>query len=82
MVLGGGYHPHFDEVHDAVEAECVRVGASSSGVAWLRQDGTKPAPTVGTPEYAKAQMLRVRELLARLLEEGQLGNGEMKVHWY
>lgn len=82
VILGGGYNDTFDEVHDAVEADFVKSGVSSAGVSWLRQDATKPAPAVGTPEYGQAQIQRVRDVLAGLQKEGKLGDGETRVCWY
>ena len=78
VILGGGFSETFDQVHDGVEAA---LGSSSSGVAWLRHDGTKPAPPVG-PEYGKAMVQRTRDLLAELKEGGKLGTGKSDVYWY
>lgn len=66
-------------MRDSVEKEFASSGASS--VAWLRHDGSKPAPPVG-PEYGKAMVQRVRDTLDSLKNEGKLGNGETEVYWY
>jgi hypothetical protein len=78
VILGGGFRETFDQVHDGVEAA---FGSSSAGVAWLRHDGTKPAPPLG-PEYGKAMIQRVRERMAELKQDGKLGNGKSEVYWY
>lgn len=82
VILGGGFNDTFEQVHDAVEAEFTKAGAASAGVTWIRQDATKPAPPVGTPEYGKAQMQRTREVLAGLQSDGKLGDGESRVVWF
>jgi hypothetical protein len=82
VVLGGGFNDTFEQVHDAVEAEFTQAGAASAGVAWLRQDATKQAGPVGTPEHGQALVQRVRDGLAGLQSEGKLGGGESRVAWY
>ena len=66
-------------MRDGVEAAFASSG--SSGVLWLRHDGSKPAPPLG-PEYGKAIVQRVKDTLGKLAAEGRLGSGEDGVHWY
>ncbi|KAI0469363.1 hypothetical protein F4859DRAFT_487931 [Xylaria cf. heliscus] len=72
IILGGGY--------DDTDVEVIK--KASEGIQplpWLRPDLTKPAPPLG-PEYGKAMVARVKELLAQLEKEGKMN--EDKVHWY
>ncbi|KAI1771001.1 hypothetical protein F4818DRAFT_430846 [Hypoxylon cercidicola] len=64
---------------DAGTEVMMRAAAGIRPVPWLRPDTTKPAPPLG-PEYGKAMVERIKELLAQLREEGKLD--EEKVQWY
>ena len=57
----------------------MKASAGIRPIPWLRPDTTKPAPPLG-PEYGKALVARVKELLARLEQEGKMG--EEIVRWY
>lgn len=48
-------------------------------VPWLRPDTTKPAPPLG-PEYGKALVVRIKELLAELENDKKMN--EEKVVWF
>lgn len=80
IVLGGGYSDGFDELRAAVEKQFDE--PEGSGLVWLRHDGSKPAPTPGTPEYGQAMIERTRERLGALKEQGILGSGRNEVHLY
>ncbi|KAI5927658.1 hypothetical protein F4810DRAFT_648767 [Camillea tinctor] len=72
VLLGGGYGD--DDIKAMMEA--------SSGIQpipWLRPDLTKPAPPLG-PEYGKALVARIKELLAKLDKDGEMN--KEKIHWY
>lgn len=72
VILGGGYD-------DAGVEQMMKASVGTKPVPWLRPDLTKPAPPLG-PEYGKALVARIKELLAQLEKEGKLD--EEKVHWY
>ncbi|RYC53934.1 hypothetical protein CHU98_g12276 [Xylaria longipes] len=72
IILGGGYN--------GADADVMR--KASEGIKplpWLRPDLTKPAPPLG-PEYGKAMVARVKELLSQLEKEGKMNDDQ--VHWY
>lgn len=72
IVLGAGY--------DDADAEVMmRASAGIRPMPWLRPDLTKPAPPLG-PEYGKALVARIKELLAELQSEGKME--EEKIRWY
>lgn len=48
-------------------------------IPWLCPDSTKPAPLLG-PEYGKALVTRIKELLEQLSKGGKLN--EENVLWY
>ena len=79
VVLGGGYTANFDEIRDGVEAAFPSSGGS--GVAWLKHDGTIPAPPLG-PEYSKAILKRTKDVLKGLADDGTLVNGKSEVYLY
>jgi hypothetical protein len=79
VVLGGGYTATFDEIRDGVEAAFPSSGGS--GVAWLKHDGTIPAPPLG-PEYSKAILKRTKDVLKGLVDDGTLVNGKSEVYLY
>lgn len=66
MLLGAGYD---DEAVAEMREACKDAG---SGIPWLRPDTTKPAPPLG-PEYGKALVRRIKELMGTLAEQGKLG---------
>jgi lysozyme family protein len=78
-MLGGGFADTFDQVHDGVEKALKESGGAK--VAWVRHDGTKPAPPLG-PEYGKAMVERVKETLASLKAEGKLESSNSGVYWF
>ncbi|KAI0450383.1 hypothetical protein F5B21DRAFT_508224 [Xylaria acuta] len=72
VILGGGF--------DDADFGVIRKAAEGiKPLPWLRADLAKPAPPVG-PEYGKAIVVRVKELLSRLEKEGQMN--EDKIHLY
>jgi hypothetical protein len=75
IVMGGGY----DDAGMELMRNASKGNTNSRPVPWLRADLTKPAPPLG-PEYGKAMVARVKEVLARLESEGKLGEDE--VYWY
>ncbi|KAI2619939.1 hypothetical protein GGR54DRAFT_601875 [Hypoxylon sp. NC1633] len=64
---------------DAAADVMMKASAGIRPLPWLRHDKTKPSPPLG-PEYGKAMVLRIKELLAQLEKEGKMN--EEKVHWY
>ena len=72
IILGGGYD-------DAAAEKMMKAAEGLRPVFWLRPDLTKPAPPLG-PEYGKALVLRIKELLGKLVKEGKTSDG--KVEWY
>jgi hypothetical protein len=73
VILGGGYD-------DAGTEVMMKAAAGIHPIPWLRPDLTKPAPPFGTPDYGKALVQRIKELLAQLEKEGKMH--EEKVCWY
>ncbi|KAI0382923.1 hypothetical protein F5Y04DRAFT_279172 [Hypomontagnella monticulosa] len=72
IILGGGYN-------DADTKTMMEASAGIRPMPWLRPDQTKPTPPLG-PEYGKAMVVRIKDLLAQLQKEGRMG--EEKVQWY
>ncbi|KAI0441065.1 hypothetical protein F4803DRAFT_552481 [Xylaria telfairii] len=72
IILGGGYD---DAEFDAIK----KASEGIKPLPWLRPDLTKPAPPLG-PEYGKAMVARVKELLVQLENEGKMNEDE--VQWY
>ncbi|KAJ8130484.1 hypothetical protein O1611_g3145 [Lasiodiplodia mahajangana] len=72
VILGGGYD-------DAGINMMMKASEGTRPIVWLRPDLTKPAPPLG-PEYGKALVARIKELLAQLQKED--GLNEEKVHLY
>lgn len=72
VILGGGYD-------DAGTEVMMKASAGIHPVPWLRPDLSKPAPPLG-PEYGKALVGRIKELLPQLEKEGKMS--EEKVFWY
>ena len=79
VVLGGAYLNKFDEIHDSVEKA---FGSSGSGIAWLRNDSSKPGPGVLGGKYPESVAQRTKERLGELGKEGKLGVGKTGVYWY
>ncbi|KAK7746394.1 hypothetical protein SLS53_002353 [Cytospora paraplurivora] len=72
IILGAGY--------DDAGVEVLR--KASTGIypiPWLRPDLSKPAPPLG-PEYGKALVGRIKELLPQLEKEGKSNSEE--VFWF
>ena len=72
VLLGAGYD-------EAATEQMMKAAAGAKPVPWLRPDMEKPAPPLG-PEYGKALVQRIKELLAELKSKGQMD--EAKVQWY
>ena len=72
VILGAGYDDDGTEV-------MMTASANIRPIPWLRPDTSKPAPPLG-PEYGKALVARVKELLAQLEREGKMN--EEGVYWY
>ncbi|RYP59308.1 hypothetical protein DL769_008603 [Monosporascus sp. CRB-8-3] len=71
VLLGAGYD-------DAGTEVMMKASERLRPIPWLRPDMSKPAPPLG-PEYGKALVARIKELLAQLKVEGKMN--EQKVHW-
>jgi hypothetical protein len=65
VILGGGYD-------DAGTEVMMKAAAGIHPIPWLRPDLTKPAPPVGTPDYGKALVERIKTLLAQLEQDGKM----------
>ncbi|KAH7319572.1 hypothetical protein B0I35DRAFT_352646 [Stachybotrys elegans] len=72
VILGGGYD-------DAGIEEMMKSTKGLKGVPWLRPDLSKPAPPLG-PEYGKALVRRIKELIPELEKEGKMD--ETAQHYY
>ncbi|KAK3395194.1 hypothetical protein B0H63DRAFT_462791 [Podospora didyma] len=72
VILGGGYE-------DAGIELMMKASAGTKPIPWLRPDLTKPAPPLG-PEYGKALVARIKDLLAQLEKDGKMD--EEAVQWY
>lgn len=72
VVLGAGYDD--DGVKLMMEAS-----KGIHPIPWLRPDTSKPAPPLG-PEYGKAMVRRVKELVVELENGGKMN--DEKVFWY
>jgi hypothetical protein len=72
VILGGGYD-------DAAIEEMMEAAQGVKGIPWIRPDLTKPAPPLG-PEYGKALVARIKELIPKLESEGKMD--EHKQHYY
>ncbi|KAI0097472.1 hypothetical protein GGR51DRAFT_566543 [Nemania sp. FL0031] len=72
VILGGGYE-------DAGIEVMRKASKDIKPIPWLRPDKTKPAPPLG-PEYGKAMVARVKDLLAQLKRDGKMDKEE--VFWY
>lgn len=72
VIFGGGYT-------DADIELMFNASAGIRPIPWLRPDLTKPAPPLG-PEYDKAMVKRIKELLVELEKEGKMNDEQ--VVWY
>ncbi|KAI1349195.1 hypothetical protein F5Y01DRAFT_192085 [Xylaria sp. FL0043] len=72
VILGGGYD-------DAGIEVIMNASKGIKPIPWLRPDLSIPAPPLG-PEYGKAMVARVKEVLAQLSEDGKMDTEE--IHWY
>lgn len=72
IILGAGYDD--DGVKVMMEAS-----KGIHPIPWLRPDTSKPAPPLG-PEYGKAMVQRVKELMIELEKGGNMN--DEKVFWY
>lgn len=77
VILGGGY----DDDNYAMMREAVEKARLAQTPVWLRADLSIPAPPPG-PEYGKAVVGRVREVLFKLGQEGKLAGGDDGLYWY
>lgn len=57
-------------------------GPSGSGLAWLKNDTSKPGPAELKGEYGNSIVKRVKDTLAGLKAEGKLGAGETATYLY
>ncbi|KAI0426007.1 hypothetical protein F5Y09DRAFT_320269 [Xylaria sp. FL1042] len=72
VILGGGYD-------DAGIEVIMKASRGIKPIPWLRPDLTKPTPPLG-PEYGRAMVTRVKELLAQLSEESKMDKED--IYWY
>ncbi|OAA53371.1 hypothetical protein ISF_08852 [Cordyceps fumosorosea ARSEF 2679] len=77
VILGGGYG---DEDY-AVMRKAVDAAALKRRTVWLRNNLSVAMPPPG-PEYGKAVVVRVKDLLARLGGEGRLDGEDGGAYWY
>lgn len=77
IVFGGAYQ-------DADVEELRKLVAATPGtrrIPWLRVDSTLPHPPPG-PEYAKAVVVRLKAMLAKLEEEGKFDVEDDSVYMF
>ncbi|KAK6193686.1 hypothetical protein LQW54_012215 [Pestalotiopsis sp. IQ-011] len=75
VILGGGY----DDAAAEVMLKATRAHEGARGVPWLRPDSSKPSPPLG-PEYGKALVARIKELIPKLESENKMDSTE--VHYF
>lgn len=73
VIMGSGLNPN--GITATYEA-CKPILA----IPWLKPDEGKSAPEVGTPEYAKAMVHRIKEDMAKLQSEGKLDQAGMYLY--
>ncbi|KAK7740828.1 hypothetical protein SLS62_011013 [Diatrype stigma] len=72
VILGGAYD-------DTDTERMMKASTGIKPIPWLRPDLSKPTPPPG-PEYGKAMVARIKELIPQLEQEGKMN--EEKVQWY
>lgn len=77
VILGGGYE---EEDYKTMRA-AVDKAALQHRPVWMMRDSEKWSPPPG-PGYGAHIAERVRDLLAKLNEEGKLDGSDGSLHWY
>ncbi|KAM0431441.1 hypothetical protein ACHAPT_005418 [Fusarium lateritium] len=78
-ILLGGF---FDDAAIEPLREAARAVPGARRVPWLRQDHSKPAPPIDSPEYPKALVQRSKNVLLGLEKEGKLDGTHDELEWY
>ena len=77
IILGGGYDDNdYEAMRKAVDAATLE-----RRPVWLRNDLSVEMPPPG-PEYGKAVVVRVKNLLAKLEKEKKLDGSHSNSYWY
>ncbi len=77
VILGGGYDDNdYETMRKAVDAATL-----ARRPVWLRNDLSVAMPPPG-PEYGKAVVVRVKNLLAKLDKENSLDGSDSSTYWY
>ncbi|OAA69293.1 hypothetical protein LEL_10169 [Akanthomyces lecanii RCEF 1005] len=77
IILGGGYDDNdYEAMRKAVDAATLE-----RRPVWLRNDLSVEMPPPG-PEYGKAVVVRVKNLLAKLEKEKKLDGSDSNSYWY
>lgn len=72
LIFGGGYSDEdIEEVQKLIEQT-----PGVRRIPWIRVDKTKTVGAPGTREYAMGITKRIKDLLAKLSDEGKLGDGQ------
>jgi hypothetical protein len=69
VILGAGYD-------DAATEVMMKASKGIQPIPWLRPDLSKPTPPLG-PEYGKALVNRIKELIPQLEKEGKANSEEV-----
>lgn len=77
VILGGGYD---DDDYEAMR-KAVDAATLERRPVWLRNDLSVDMPPPG-PEYGKAVVVRVKNLLAKLEKEKKLDGSDSSSYWY
>ncbi|KAF5026747.1 hypothetical protein F66182_1166 [Fusarium sp. NRRL 66182] len=78
IVLGGA----FEEADIKALRDAAKANQDARNVPWLRQDLTRPAPPVTSPEYPRLMVKRTKEAVLGLEREGKLDGGHGGLEWY
>ncbi|KAM3504489.1 hypothetical protein MY10362_003537 [Beauveria mimosiformis] len=77
VILGGGY----DDNDYEVMRKAVDAAALERRPVWLRNDLSVAMPPPG-PEYGKAVVVRVKDLLSKLEKENSLDAADSNMYWF
>lgn len=77
IIIGGGY----DDADYEAMRKAVDEAALERRPVWLRNDLTIAMPPPG-PEYGKAVVVRVKDMLEKLDKQKSLDGSDSKTYWY
>ncbi|KAM5361426.1 hypothetical protein ACJZ2D_013116 [Fusarium nematophilum] len=78
ILFGGAY----DDVTVAHFRDVAKVFPGARSVPWVRQDKTRDAPPVTSPEYPKVIVQRSKDALLQLQKDGKLDGTHGELEWY